>query len=135
MGQREYIAKAILLKDKLSKLLASEDPLITIVESEVCTKKNCDNSVDATFGFCSQLFLNSFLASGNLSLQTFGFEIRNDRISVQSGSKPFDTLIVFLKQFLKKGYFQKKLADDKSMEKITQHDAKTKFFKYGIFSS
>ena len=39
----------------------------------------------------------------------------------RSGSKLFDILIVFLKDFFQKVNFEKKTADDKKAGKITQH--------------
>ena len=60
------------------------------------------------------------LSADNLCKQ---FEPRSGptKCRARSGSKLFDTLIVFLKEFFEKNHFEKKSVDDKSTSKITQH--------------
>ena len=71
--------------------------------------------------------VNSFLASGDFShlLINFANSLDPDQDRPRtgptesrswSGSKLFDTLIVFLKEFFEKDHFEKKSADDKSLK-------------------
>ena len=62
--------------------------------------------------------IDSFFASSNLSAdylyKQFGPRSGPTECQSWSGSKRFDTLIVFLKQFFEKVNFEKKSADDKN---------------------
>ena len=74
------------------------------------------------FGTIHNLRLNSFPASGNFYclLITFGNSLDPDqKCWAWSGSKLFDTLMVFLKDFYKKVNFKKKSPHNKKACKIT----------------
>ena len=60
---------------------------------------------------------NSFLASSNFCCLLITFAVWTQIRTVGSGSKPFDTLIVFLKEFFENVNFEKRSSDNnKSMK-------------------
>ena len=68
---------------------------------------------------CSMHILNSFSASGGFFcylLTTFTRKLRQN-VGPDLDPKLFDTIMVFLKEYLKKGDFEKRSADNKTHEK------------------
>ena len=66
------------------------------------------------------LILYLLVLPGDNICQQFGPRSGPMKCQARSGSKLFDSLILFLKEFLGKIYFEKHSADDKKACKITQ---------------